>query len=121
VYRQVALLRQDKAAFHTHHVMFLPGSDNVLAYVRYNPDDSVSSAPYLIAINLGPDTTTGLGTDEVLISGIIYKYGLLELDSKIGSVSNTAKAQVLMRLTDVRLERGQAVILQLTVTRNDEL
>lgn len=121
VYRQVALLRQDKTALHAQHVTFLPGNEYVLAYVRYNPDNSESAEPLLIAINLGPDDAAGVGTNEVVILGVQYKWGLLVLDSRTGLVSDTSEAPVVMRLTDIRLEKGQAVILQLSVADKDEL
>lgn len=121
VYRYVALLRQREAAFHTQHVMFLPGSDYVLAIVRFNPDDSVSYAPYLTAVNFGPDGAIGVGTDEVIVSGVVYREGWIELDSKTGSASNNCEALVLIQLSDIRLEMGQAVVLRLTNTHKDEL
>lgn len=121
IYRYVALLRQKEKAFHTQHLMFLTGSEYVLAFVRFNPDDSDSSVPYLIVMNLGPAEAIGVGTDEVIISGVAFKQGRLKLDSKTGSVSDDAEGPVLMNLSDIRLEKGEAAILQLINTRKDEL
>lgn len=115
IYRFVARLRQFSAAFHTEHLMFLPGNDNVLAFVRYNPNETTQTTPYLVAINLGLDERLGVGTEEVIVSGIAYSIGLLELDSTSGPGIDALPVKI--NLKDIRLVSGQAVILRLI---NDE-
>jgi len=116
VYRRVAQMRM-MPSFHTDHIMFLPGNEYIIAYVRYNP---VRAVPYLVAINVGPRTATGVGTDVVTISGTSYRHGLLELNSMVGPAG--AEGPLLMMLNEISLMRGQAFILQLlAISDKDEL
>jgi hypothetical protein len=108
-YRRVAQLRKE-TPFRTEHVLFLPGNDFILAYVRYNPNAKVASAPYLIALNLGPSKSVGIGTDVVVVAGIEYSQGLLVLDSMF---EFTGADDRLMSLKDIQLMNGQAYIIRL--------
>jgi len=116
VYRRVAQMRM-MPAFQTDNIVFLPGTEHIIAYVRYNP---VRAVPFLVAINVGPMTATGVGTDAVTISGTEYRHGLLELDSMVGPAG--AEGPLLFALNEIKLMRGQAYILQLVVANpRDEL
>jgi alpha-glucosidase len=105
IYRKVAKLRAEHSAFHSSHMSFLPGDDDVIAYVRFNPND-ISSTPYLVAINVGNSPTKGVGASEVLVKGFDYTRGTIELDT-------LGNENILLPIEEISLKPGQAVIVRL--------
>lgn len=109
IYRRVAAIRKLKSFYGSQHLEFLVVDDNIIAFVRYDPDQN--NVPiFLIAMNIGRVKSTGNYIVKLKDKQYITGKVLLELDSK--ELRQTQSAVV--ALDEITLAVGQAIILELS-------